>query len=271
MSMRVALTGATGFVGKAVLQELVAQGFEVSVLVRSATAFPLQEGVRVVRGSLSDQSALLDLTAGAEVVVHLAGLVSAVSREDFMQGNVFGTAALSKAAKRNGVRRFVYMSSLAAREPELNPYAMSKFSAEVTLQALAKDFELVVLRPSAVYGPGDKATLPLLQALLGRLALLPGTATARFNMVHVEDLADVVLAAIAGSAVGTFDVDDGGVDGHSWPELISITRATFGLPAKVIYLPRAVAFALGRLGDLIGRMTGKPFLVNSIAAEAALS
>jgi nucleoside-diphosphate-sugar epimerase len=262
MANSIALTGGTGFVGQAVLRKLVASGAAVKMLARTGGAASQMPSVDVIPGNLHDDAALHALTRGCDVVVHLAGLVSAVSTQDFTSVNRDGTVAVAKAAHSNGVKRLVFMSSLAAREPALNGYAASKAAAESALQSFAQDMQILVLRPSAVYGPGDRATLPLLKALLSRVALLPGTDDAVFSMVHVEDLAGAVVDAARGSATGVFGVDDGAA-GHSWPELLSITRASFGLPRRAFYLPRRMAMMLGLLGDALGRVTGKPFTINT--------
>jgi nucleoside-diphosphate-sugar epimerase len=194
-------------------------------------------------------------------VLHLAGAVSAPSRDHFMRTNVGGTVALAAAAKANGIKRFVYVSSLAAREPALNGYSASKARAETALQAFATDFELCILRPAAIYGPGDTATLPLLQTLMSKRAFIPGTASARFAMVHVEDVARALAEAVSG-AVGTFNVHDG-AKSHSWPELIGLAQTHFGLPLQASYIPKILALFAGTVGDGLARVTGKPSLVNS--------
>ena len=262
MSLRVAVTGGTGFVGQVVLQRLRGIQADVRLLVRPQTPFEAKPGQDVVRGTLQDAATLQKLAAHVDVVIHLAGVVSALRREDYMSANCDGTLALANAAMENGVPRFVHVSSLAAREPDLNSYAASKAAAENALTAFARDMQIVMLRPSAVYGPGDKATLPLLQALLSRFALLPGSADARFSMVHVEDLASAVVDAAMGKVTGVFDVDDG-QGGHGWAELIEIARGYFGRPKSHAFIPRSVAMALGCLGDGVGRLQRKPATINT--------
>jgi nucleoside-diphosphate-sugar epimerase len=257
--MRIALTGATGFVGKALLPLLSEAGHEVVVLVRKPSA-KLGSSVRIVQGGLQDEDALRKFTTSVDLVVHVAGVVSAVNRQAFFAANVEGTVALVKAARENKVKRFVHVSSLAAREPNLNYYGESKAAAETALQDFAKDFSLAILRPAAVYGPGDTATLPLLKSLLSATAIIPGTTSARFGMVHVRDVARLLVEAASSNAAGTFEVDDGS-GGHSWPELIDVTRQAFGLPNRVIYIPRGLAMTLGVGGDVIAQLRGKPSLL----------
>jgi nucleoside-diphosphate-sugar epimerase len=194
-------------------------------------------------------------------VLHVAGAVSAPSVAEFLRVNLDGTVAVANAAKANGVKRFVYVSSLAAREPSLNGYCASKASAEAALEGFASDFELCVMRPSAVYGPGDTATLPLLRALMSKRAFIPGTASARFAMVHVGDVARALAEAVQGPT-GTFAIHDGAAS-HSWQELVAITQQQFARPGSVTYIPQAIALLAGLAGDGLAWVRGKPSLVNS--------
>jgi nucleoside-diphosphate-sugar epimerase len=231
-------------------------------LVRKAETANLHPSVRVVVGDLKNSAALNDLVKNADVVLHIAGAVTAISRQAFMDVNLAGTLAVAEAAKAQGVKRFVYVSSLAATQPDLNFYAESKALAEKALSDFQNDMTIAVLRPAAVYGPGDTATLPLLQALMSRVAIIPGSASAQFSMVHVEDVARSLVEAASNSAYGTFEVDDGS-KGYRWPDLIALTREHFGEPQNTVYVPKGIALALGRLGDFWGNLTGEPALVNS--------
>jgi nucleoside-diphosphate-sugar epimerase len=261
MALRIAVTGATGFVGRSLVPLLLKAGHDLSLLMRNPASDSLLDSVRIVKGDLLDGTALRDLTSAADVVLHVAGAVSAPSVAEFMRVNLDGTVEVAKAAKANGVKRFVYVSSLAAREPSLNGYCASKASAEAALEGFASDLELCVLRPAAVYGPGDMATLPLLQALMSKRAFIPGTVSARFAMVHVEDVARALVEAVQGP-IGTFAVHDS-VAWHSWPELVAVTQQQFARPGSVTYIPRAMAVLAGLAGDGFARMRGKPSLVNS--------
>lgn len=260
MPLRIAVTGATGFVGKALMPLLSMAGFEIAALVRNPQMAKLHGSVRVVQGNLQNLEALDALTRGADVVLHVAGAINGVTRGDFFTANVDGTLAVAQAARKNGVKHFILVSSLSAREPRLNFYGESKAAAEFALQGFVDDMKITIIRPSAVYGPGDKATLPLLKALTSSIALIPGTSTARFGMVHVEDVAGVLIKAAHQGVAGLFEIDDGS-GGHRWAELVAITQETFGVPRKVFFIPRSFAMALGAAGDAIAKLRGKPSIV----------
>lgn len=261
MTLNIAITGATGFIGKTLLPLLATPRHNLSVLVRNPSTTQFPNNIRVVKGDLQNTVALHDLTQNADVVLHIAGVVSGVRRSDFMSANCNGTVALAKAAKANGVKRFVHVSSLAAREPALNAYGESKDAAEKALMAMAGQMELCILRPSAVYGPGDTATLPLLQALMSHTAFIPGSVDACFAMVHVEDVARALVASVDG-ATGVFELHDGS-GGHTWPEMISITRQHFGTPGRVIYIPKALAMGIGHIGDTIAKLRNRVWHVGT--------
>jgi nucleoside-diphosphate-sugar epimerase len=259
--MRVALTGATGFVGRKTLERLLDAGHEVKALARRPDVLPINDRCVAIKGDLADENALAALVQGADVVLHVAGAVSAPTRADFFRTNVEGSKRVAEAALDAGAKRFVFVSSLAAREPALNDYAASKAEAERVLVGFASRMEITIIRPSAVYGPGDTATLPLLQALLSKVALIPGTRESRFSMVHVDDVAQVLSEAIAGET-GVFELDDG-MSAHGWHELVALTQQHFGKPQSQIYIPRDLAMALGNAGTLWGRLRGKSAMVNA--------
>src|SRR5690606_6032774 len=150
---------------------------------------------------------LATLAEGADTVVHIAGLINAPNRAAFEAVNAGGTANMIDAARAAGVKRFIHISSLAAREPELSDYGWSKAKSEKIVAASGLDW--TILRPPAVYGPGDRETFELFKmARRGFVALPPG---GRFSILHVDDLAQLILALIdAPATVGeTYEPDDG--------------------------------------------------------------
>jgi uncharacterized protein YbjT (DUF2867 family) len=147
----VAVTGGTGFVGKATLAALEGTGYSVRALARKVPA--ASGSIKWVEGDLANRKALAKLVADAEAVIHIAGLTTATDPAHFEAVNVSGTLALIEAATDAGVRRFVHVSSLSAREPHLSAYGASKERAEKLVMASALDWTIV--RPPGVYGPWD--------------------------------------------------------------------------------------------------------------------
>ena len=134
--MTIAVTGATGFVGQALLDCAARAGIAVRALTRRDQ--PARDGVEWVRGDLDDQAALRRLCKGAEAVIHVAGVVNAPDAEGFERGNVAGTLNVIEAARATGIPRLVHVSSLSAREPDLSAYGASKARAEKLVRASGK-------------------------------------------------------------------------------------------------------------------------------------
>src|SRR5665213_1536813 len=160
-----AVTGATGFLGRRLVPALVASGWRVRVLVRRTPPGDLWEGCgpELVAGDLGSLAALDTLTAGADVLIHGAGLIKAARRSDFFAVNAEGARNAARAAPAGGL---LLVSSLAAREPRLSDYAASKRAGEELALAVAGP-RLTIVRPPAIYGPGDRETLALFR-LAGR-------------------------------------------------------------------------------------------------------
>jgi uncharacterized protein YbjT (DUF2867 family) len=199
-----AVTGGTGFVGQHLLRLALAQGYDVRALTRSWK--PPEDEIVWVEGALHRPDSLLKLCAGADAVIHVAGMING-SRAQFEAVNVGGTAQMIDAARKAGVRRFVHVSSLAAREPELSAYGWSKMKSEKLVSASGLDWTIV--RPPAVYGPGDRETLELFRmARRGFVALPPGGC---FSVIHAEDLCRLILAVLEDpdSRSELYEPDDG--------------------------------------------------------------
>lgn len=258
----VALTGATGFIGGAIAERLTGSGWRVKALVRSAPkAKKLNRlGVELVPGDLEDTEALRSLLAGVQAVVHCAGTVRGIDSEDFSRVNVAGTERIaSLAANRNTPPLFVSLSSLAAREPQLSYYAASKREGEVVLNPFAGAMSLTILRPPAVYGPGDREMLPLLLLMMRRgIAPVLGSAEARFSMLYVDDLASAIeQSLIAGNGGrGVFELHDGRVGGYTWSAVVELAARERGKPVRRIAFPRGLLHGLGVVSHHWSRLTG---------------
>jgi nucleoside-diphosphate-sugar epimerase len=235
----IAITGATGFVGSAVLNEALAQGHQVRALTRRDQ--PERARVEWVRGDLADTAALAALVAGADAVLHVAGLTNTPDPAEFEAANVTGTANVLAAMKGASVKRLVFVSSLAAREPKLSSYGASKARAETLVEASGIDWTIV--RPPAVYGPRDIDMLDLFRAAKWGVVPLPaGGAT---SIIHADDLAGLLVALAAGNAAPTrkqiYEPDDGREGGWSHKELAQAIGHAVGRGSVFApHLPRTV-------------------------------
>lgn len=262
MTETIAITGATGFAGGHLVAELVARGQRVRALVRKPGSVALPAGVETVVGSLSDHEALKALFKGADAAVHLAGAIAATTREGYFTVNADGTRAVISAAHAAALRRLIHVSSLAAREPHLSAYAASKRAGEDLILAEMPALNAMIIRPPAVYGPGDRGTLPLIRALSGPIAAIPGRSDSRFSLIHGRDLARLIANAIAAGQQGLHEVSDGRAGGYGWADLAAVAAALRGGPVRTVFLPRPVAEAVAHGAEAVARLTGKPSLVN---------
>ena len=259
--MKVALTGATGFAGGPIFKEIMADGHDIKILVRCPQEGQFDRSVCVVKGDLDDVAALKQFVADCDVVVHVAGAISALNEGGYFKVNFAGTRNVFEAAVASGVRRFVFVSSISARNPELSAYAASKRAAEDYLVSQTGEMETLILRPSAIYGPGDKATLPLLAALQKSIALVPGQRGARFSLLHVKDFARVVTCSATSRQTGILEIDDM-QGGHDWQELADINRMICGKPNQIAYLPRTIVNTIAVASELSRFFTGQLGMVN---------
>jgi nucleoside-diphosphate-sugar epimerase len=262
MSRIVAMTGATGFAGQHAVAELEARGCRMRALVRQPGKAGLPASVDIVTGDLSDPHALRDLLTGADAVIHLAGALTGLAAQDYFSVNQLGTEALMVQALALGTPRFVHVSSLAAREPQLSLYAASKRAGEEAVRARMDDLNAIIIRPPAVYGPGDRGTLPLITELTRPIAAIPSSPAARFSLIHGRDLARLIAQALDSDARGLHEVSDGKPDGYGWADLIAVASAFRGSPVRPLYLPRALPAAVAWGAEGIARLRGRPGMVN---------
>ena len=260
MAAIVALTGANGFVGRAVAKQLVAGGWQVRALLRRPAPYLEEMGAIPIPGALEERDSLDRLVDGAGAVVHCAGALKASHSGDFAAVNVDGTARLAEAAAAcQSPPRFLLMSSLAAREPALSPYAASKRGAEEALAGIAGKLEHVSLRPPGVYGPGDRATLPLFRQMARGWLLVPKVPGARFSLLHVEDLAAMVERLLGKTDWGsrTLEVDDGTAGGYGWADLAETAARHLGRRVRRVAVPRALLSGPAQANAWLARALGR--------------
>ncbi len=254
----VAVTGATGFVGSALCAALAGEGRAVRALVRSARrAGSLPAGVEPVLGALDEEPALAALVDGAGTVIHAAGIVAAREPDEFDRVNAAGTARLVAAVKSVArPPRILLISSLAARHPQLSAYAASKRAGEEIVAG--SGLEHCIVRPPAVYGPGDRATLPLFRQLAGGLLLAPKIEGGRFSLLHVDDLARLLCVLLQQPAWAgeTFEPDDGRPGGYGWRDLAAIAGKAQGKTVRCLELPRRVVWCAAVAHELAAVVTG---------------
>lgn len=270
--MRVLVTGASGFLGGALLKRLVAEaGVQPLALVRAESAALLLDVEKLELGDLTTGSLQKDCMAGIDVVVHAGARVHVMRDSEadplqaFRRANVEGTLNLARRAASDGVKRFVFVSTAkvlgeASLEGEpftehhdpapADPYALSKFEAEQALFDLAREtgMELVVVRPPLVYGPGVKANFYTMMKWVARGVPLPlGAIDNRRSLVALDNLVDFLILCLAHPAAANevFLVADG--EALSTTELLRSLAEAMGRSARLVPVPSAVVFGIARL------------------------
>lgn len=261
MARTVAVTGATGFVGGHLVQRLGAEGWTVRVLARRLPVHPHFVGtpIEAVIGALDDEQSLRELLDGVDAVVHAAGLIKARRRAEFFATNAAGVARVATiAAEQPSPPRFVLISSLAAREPTLSSYAASKRAGEMRLADIG-GLSWTIIRPPAVYGPGDRETLAFFRAVAKGVAPLLGSDQTRLSLLHVQDLAAAVAVLLSqtGEIGATHEIDDGRQGGYSWRDLIDTAAAHLGTTPWTIRVPRPLLHAAAATNGLVSRLSGR--------------
>lgn len=278
---RILVTGANGFVGSALCNDLVRNGYMVRATVREPAKFSMP-GCEVVAAPAieADWAALL---RGVACVIHLAARVH-VMRDNvsspldaFRQVNVVGTECLAKAAAANGVKRLVYVSSIkvngeATFENEMfveddpahpqDHYGISKWEAEQTLHRIATEtgLEMVIVRPPIVYGAAVKGNFSKMLKVVSKGIPLPLASIANLrSFIYVGNLTSALtLCAMHPSAAGqTYLVSDG--EDISTTDLLRQLGAAMGLPARLFFCPSILLNLMGYLtGNVkqVGRLLG---------------
>lgn len=214
--------------------------------------------MELVAGDLNQATALATLLQDAAAVIHGAGAVRGNCQADFDAVNVSGTANLLTAVVSTcPSARVIHLSSIVAREPQLSYYSRSKRSGEDLLHD-CPGLDWVVIRPPAVYGPGDKEMLPIFQTMARGFATVPGSPEARTSLIHVADLVAAILACLTADAARgrIFELDDGTPGGYSWRELAAIGAATFGRRVRLWQIPAPLLNLVAHANSRLARLTG---------------
>ena len=235
---------------------LLANGLQVRAILRRP-APALDPAIEPWLASLGNPQALEKALVGMDAVIHLAGAVRGRRPRDFRPANVDAVVHLAAAAARQErPPAFLLVSSLAASQPQLSDYAASKRAGEQALSAHS-GLDWTIVRPPAVYGPGDVELRPMLRLLRRGFAVIPGNARQRLAFLHVDDLAAAILRWLEEPArcrQRRFSIDDGTPGGYDWPAIAAAAGGSG--KCRMVIPPWALRLA-ARLNLLLSRLWGR--------------
>jgi nucleoside-diphosphate-sugar epimerase len=281
----VLITGANGFVGARLCEILAERSYRVRALVRKSSDLFRLSGVNVTLayGELGDFSSMVGAVDDVDIVIHAAGRIKAPNLAQYMEANKKGTrnllAAIREAAPK--LERFVYVSSLAAGGPGLNakpvtesdpprpvtPYGASKLAGEKETLAQAGKLPVTIVRPPAVYGPGDTQVLGFFRTVCWHIKPYFGTPNALLRLVYVDDLVEgLLLAAQKKEALGEvfYIADD---KNYTWLELETIIAREAKVWAVPVRIPKWFVRSVAAVSELAYKPTGKTPAMNRHKAE----
>lgn len=277
----IAVTGATGFVGRHVVRALLDEGFGVRALVRERDKAKgaLPGGVSWVFGDIGNRRATAELTGGCAGLVHCIGIRREFPPEvTFQRAHPEATAAALDAARSAGVSRFIHISALGTRPDAATEYHRSKYASEQLVRQ--SGLEWTILRPSLIHGPDGEFMKMTKDWALGRAAPffvmpyfarvapptgfppIPKPESAKIQPVHVDDVAAAVVASLRErGAVGEV-YPLAGPEAYDWPTLLAAVREALPLADKkkrIVPLPGVLASAAARVAEMVGLGAALPF------------
>jgi nucleoside-diphosphate-sugar epimerase len=278
--LKALVTGGPGFIGSHLVEALLKKGVEVRCLVRRSSDLKWIEGLPVefAWGDCTDRASLAEAVKGMDVVFHSAGVTKVVREESFFQVNAHGTENLIQACLDNAphLQKFIYLSSQAAAGPSLDgnrktetdlcepvsPYGRSKRMGEELALARSRQLPLVILRPSAIYGPRDRDIYVFFKFLSRRIHPCLSDPDQRVSLCHVQDLVQAALLA------GDTPTPQGEIffvsDGQDYPfqDIGKTFARAMGVHAFRLCVPKWVLLGMASFSEYVSCVSKRPSLIS---------
>jgi len=273
--MKVLLTGATGFVGSHIVEELISKNHNVIATIRKSSNLKWikNQPIQFEYCSLDDEQQLSNVVSKVDVIVHCAGVVRAINWDGYYKTNVLGTQKLVNVAiaNKNNIKKFIYISSQAAMGPsntevpkqlseKENPvsnYGKSKLLAEQKVKKLEGIIPYTIIRPASVYGPRDKDIFIFFN--LVKHHLKPKTYTKRFiQLVFVKDIAKVISLSLNNSNTNNkiYYLCDGNI--YSWKDVATTIAKANNIKTIPIMLFNFIFKSVASVYEIVAKITKKP-------------
>ncbi len=251
--MNVLVTGASGFIGQALVLRLAAEGHEVRALARRPDAVAAQPRVHPFAGDMVDPASLDRATEGMDAVVHLACATGVTDGARVREVNVDGTRALLDAARRHGVKRFVFVSTISATRRRMGPYGRTKKEGEAMVAHAG--LEWVTVRPSLVYGSAPVGLFATLAGYLRSLPVVPVIGDGRIELdpIHVDDVCEVIAQCLTRADVVGKTYDLLGPDRVTFDEFLARLAAELGIRKPVVHIPGGIALMMASMLGVVSK------------------
>jgi nucleoside-diphosphate-sugar epimerase len=269
------ITGANGFIGSHLAEELVRRGWEVSCLVRRPHGLGWIESleVRLLRGDCRDKPTLGPAVEGVDCVFHLAGVINSLKWEEYYQSNVAGTRNLLEAcSERNpGLKKFIHVSSISAAGPSekgralteadperpISDYGRSKLAAEEAVREYGGRFPCVIIRPPNIIGPRQRELQGAIRLIKKRIKPVVGTGEPQTSLCYVRDVVEaLILAAERPEADGrTYFLAD--PKPYAWSDITDAVQEALGIRRIVLKVPYRIQWLAAAASEAAARLTGR--------------
>jgi nucleoside-diphosphate-sugar epimerase len=283
------VTGGTGFIGSHLTEALIRRGVHVRCLFRKTSDLKWLKGLPIefAHGDCNDKSSLGEAVRGVDWVFHLAGVTKAIKKETYFEVNGSGTENLIHACLENNPRlkKFIYISSQAAAGPSQNGrskresdscepvsfYGRSKRAGEESVLIHAHELPVLIIRPSAVYGPRDKDIFAFFKCLSRRIKPCPTGRQQHISLCYVQDIVQGILLAVETETKSgeIFFLSDG--NDYRMVEIGDIVAQAMGITAFRIHVPKRMILGIACFSEYLSKLFRRPFLLNKDKAEEMIN
>lgn len=264
------VTGATGFVGRNVVEQLIASGKQVRILLRPSKKSPnLPRGTAVEAAvcSLQDERGLRAALRGVDEIFHLAGTERHSSRAELQNVDIHGTEKLATAAAHASVRRIIFLSHLGADRASAYPVLKAKAMAENAI--IVSGVPYTILRSAVIYGPGDQFTTSLarLLRLSPGIFLLPGDGSSLLQPIWIQDVITCMLAALDDQRFANQTLSIGGLEALTFRQIVELVMASSGIRRRIVSVSPATMRIIALFAEMFRRFPVSIFWLDYLSAN----
>ena len=248
--LNILVTGATGFLGKRLVSTLIKENYKVKVLLRENRKMPFShKNLECFDCNVHNTMHLKEACKNSDIIIHLAAVVNAKNKEEYIKVNVSGTINLINCANINPPMQFIFISSVNVLNGN-NYYALSKKEAE--REVINSGLNYTILRPTMLYGPGDNKNIGYIVDFAQKWHFIPvfGNGEYKLQPLFIDDLVKAIVLLINETKSFNKVYNLGGADILSFNQMINLIKQTLNIKMRIIPLPLGIFLFFGKLGIL---------------------